>query len=80
MGFFSGWRESNSNIVAQLFSGLFLGFSLISLVELIYFICIRPYCISRKQQKHLVKPIKKMPKISDPYTDDVDYIPTVYLE
>lgn len=69
--------------------GLFLGFSMISIAELFYFICIRPHCISRhgsrrvrpRQLNTITDSLKSVPrKLFAPLVEDDDYIPTIYLE
>uniref|UniRef100_A0A182UKS5 Pickpocket n=1 Tax=Anopheles melas TaxID=34690 RepID=A0A182UKS5_9DIPT len=44
-----GFTDFLSNVGGLL--GLFLGFSIISLIEVIYFVTLRPYCAKRKQQR-----------------------------
>uniref|UniRef100_A0A182YAL4 Uncharacterized protein n=1 Tax=Anopheles stephensi TaxID=30069 RepID=A0A182YAL4_ANOST len=48
-----GFTDFLSNVGGLL--GLFLGFSIISLIEVIYFVTLRPYCAKRKQQRTNVK-------------------------
>uniref|UniRef100_A0A182PGQ2 Pickpocket n=1 Tax=Anopheles epiroticus TaxID=199890 RepID=A0A182PGQ2_9DIPT len=43
-----GFTDFLSNVGGLL--GLFLGFSIISLIEVIYFVTLRPYCAKRKQR------------------------------
>ncbi|XP_052863803.1 pickpocket protein 28 [Anopheles cruzii] len=49
-----GFTDFLSNVGGLL--GLFLGFSIISLVEVIYFVTLRPYCARRQQRSFGVKP------------------------
>uniref|UniRef100_A0A182R635 Pickpocket n=1 Tax=Anopheles funestus TaxID=62324 RepID=A0A182R635_ANOFN len=44
-----GFTDFLSNVGGLL--GLFLGFSIISLIEVIYFVTLRPYCAKRKQKR-----------------------------
>ncbi|XP_050069276.1 pickpocket protein 28 [Anopheles maculipalpis] len=48
-----GFTDFLSNVGGLL--GLFLGFSIISLIEVIYFVTLRPYCAKRKQPRTNVK-------------------------
>lgn len=48
-----GFTDFLSNVGGLL--GLFLGFSIISLIEVIYFVTLRPYCAKRKQHRTNIK-------------------------
>lgn len=52
---FIGFTEFLSNTGGLL--GLFLGFSVVSLIEIIYFLTFRPYCVQRRQKN--VRKIRK---------------------
>lgn len=52
---FIGFTEFLSNTGGLL--GLFLGFSVVSLIEIIYFLTFRPYCAQKRQ-----KNVRKLPK------------------
>lgn len=36
--------------------GLFMGFSVVSLIEIVYFISLRPYCAARNRHRQLTQP------------------------
>lgn len=54
--------------------GLFMGFSVVSIIEILYFISLRPYCVSRRERNKshqnvtIVEPSRKVW-----FVEDVDY-------
>lgn len=51
-----------------------MGFSVVSIIEIIYFISLRPYCASRRDGKKLAKNVKFVePSNKVWFVEDVDY-------
>lgn len=52
--------------------GLFMGFSVVSIIEILYFISLRPYCASRRDRKKFMKNVKLVePSKNVWFVDDV---------
>ncbi|KAJ6633806.1 Pickpocket protein 28, partial [Pseudolycoriella hygida] len=66
-----GFTEFLSNTGGLL--GLFMGFSVVSIIEIIYFISLRPYCTSRRERDQLEKNMKLVePTNKVWFVEDVD--------